>query len=911
MRTPLKLLAIIIVSWGFLSAASIEPGLIDFLQKVEGNVSIPVWINWKKAPAAKELIKVENLGGRVRANLSWIPATSFFIPRSEIERVSSLNSVKSLDLVRKGVIREAKFNKGLERISDIDYGPSFEQMKTIGAVDAQREGFFGSGVVIGILDTGFDSTHPAVKHIWRAGNVLATYDFNSGDHLESPWGPIVLPFQSAGAKYIHSFDLALSDTMLVVTYSIAPEDSLGGSCLSNPWSLYYVKGVRSAQTVFWSNNSHPIVVSDSFATFPQSVVDGGRLFVVWQAARYLNDFDVFFARIDLQADSVEIPLDLSNDVSPSLRPEILKNGERLWVFWWDGDHGLTLRSSLDNGESFEEKRVIFPGLGISLGLEGAIKGDTLLVVFSYESENAEPYGNQDSVFVIGSFDGGETWSVLFSDQGFSPTIAYYPHYNPYWWIAWQRGSEIWTASTLPPFSDWQRFKIGEFNFPREPKFTIVAFEEIKVLVPLESGPILSFPVSVTGAPPDTVAGDFSDKIVSVDNFYVWRQRGDTDVTPDNYVPHSGGPGFHGTKMLSVIGGFYPGELVGPAPDAKFVLMKTEKVSTRLGMEFENQVEEDFWAEGLEWAAEKGAMIISSSLGYKDWYRKSDLNGRKSPASRAASLALERNILVVTAIGNRKVSVPFPDPVQGDTSLDAPSDAFDIIAVGGYELDSLGNWIPLAEWNFGPTFDGRMKPELIAPFLAYTATDAPGDGEFPIQFGYYTGTSYSTALVAGVAAEVWQAHPSWDAKKVREALLNTAVPVSLPDYPDAPIPNNVVGYGLVNAYDAIYYEKPETGPFGEDVILSPYPNPFRPDVNGEIKIPISLSHDTPATISIFTLSGERVQKIELSESESHVGSHIITWDGKNSDGKRVAPGTYLIVLTTAYGNSSVKKIAILR
>ncbi len=167
------------------------------------------------------------------------------------------------------------------------------------------------------------------------------------------------------------------------------------------------------------------------------------------------------------------------------------------------------------------------------------------------------------------------------------------------------------------------------------------------------------------------------------------------------------------------------------------------------------------------------------------------------------------------------------------------------------------------------------------------------------------------MTAGVAALVLQAHPDWDAKKLRDVLLQTAQPIQIPDYPDAPRPNNLVGFGLVDSYNAIHYEEPQIGPFGEDKILTPYPNPFRPERDKYLRIPISLSHDTPTTLSIYTLSGERVKKIELSESESHVGVHTIEWDGKNDKGMLVAPGTYIILLYNSYGNSDQKKIAVLR
>ncbi|MEW5993477.1 MAG: S8 family serine peptidase, partial [Candidatus Zixiibacteriota bacterium] len=68
---------------------------------------------------------------------------------------------------------------------------------------------------------------------------------------------------------------------------------------------------------------------------------------------------------------------------------------------------------------------------------------------------------------------------------------------------------------------------------------------------------------------------------------------------------------HGTLVLSVIGGFLPDTLIGVAPDADYMLAKTE--ITCDGTEI--KIEEDNWIAAAEWADSLGADIISSSLGY--------------------------------------------------------------------------------------------------------------------------------------------------------------------------------------------------------------------------------------------------------------------------------------------------------
>ena len=71
-------------------------------------------------------------------------------------------------------------------------------------------------------------------------------------------------------------------------------------------------------------------------------------------------------------------------------------------------------------------------------------------------------------------------------------------------------------------------------------------------------------------------------------------------------------GTHGTATLSAACGFKEGKLIGPAFGAEIILGKTEYTPT------ETPMEEDYWIEAAEWAEAKGADVITSSLGYKDW-----------------------------------------------------------------------------------------------------------------------------------------------------------------------------------------------------------------------------------------------------------------------------------------------------
>jgi subtilisin family serine protease len=230
---------------------------------------------------------------------------------------------------------------------------------------------------------------------------------------------------------------------------------------------------------------------------------------------------------------------------------------------------------------------------------------------------------------------------------------------------------------------------------------------------------------------------------------------------------------HGTAVLSTIAGYMPGKLIGPAYRAEYLLGKTERIGSEL------PVEEDYWCAGIEWAEAEGADIVTSSLTYHAWYHWRDLDGRTAVATRAANLALSRGVLVVNAIGNE-------GPKEG--SIGAPADAPGAISVGA--VNGIGNLAGFS--SVGPTYDRRVKPDVVAPGVGVLTAKARTYD----QYARASGTSFSAPLVAGCAALVLSAHPDWGPEAVRDALAMSASRAERPD--------NQYGWGIVNARDAVLY-----------------------------------------------------------------------------------------------------------
>jgi subtilisin family serine protease len=233
---------------------------------------------------------------------------------------------------------------------------------------------------------------------------------------------------------------------------------------------------------------------------------------------------------------------------------------------------------------------------------------------------------------------------------------------------------------------------------------------------------------------------------------------------------------HGTATWSLLGGFKFGELIGPAFGADFILGKTET------SKFEKPIEEDWWAAGIEWAESLGAEVVSSSLGYTDWYQFKDMDGKTAVTTRAANRATSLGVVVVNAAGNERRNA------WGH--IIAPADGYDVIAAGAVNAaDKIASFS-----SPGPTYDGRIKPEVCALGVNNWIAANQNDGSDSYTSG--SGTSYATPLVAGVVALLLEAHRNWTPRQVRAALLNTAG--------NAAYPNNDFGWGIVNAAAAAIY-----------------------------------------------------------------------------------------------------------
>ena len=299
--------------------------------------------------------------------------------------------------------------------------------------------------------------------------------------------------------------------------------------------------------------------------------------------------------------------------------------------------------------------------------------------------------------------------------------------------------------------------------------------------------------------------------------------------PDFYTGVS-----HGTSVLSSMGGYKENSLVGTAPDASYYLFITEDDTS------ENPVEESLWVEAAETADSLGVDIINTSLGYFDYdndaysHTYSEINGTTAFISRGAEIAFSRGMIIVTSAGNSGGT--------SDPHIAGPADAASVIAVGAVNSSE----VLTSFSSVGPSFDGRIKPEVMAQGQAAIVSDAAGN------IVTANGTSFSSPIMAGMIACLWQAFPQKTNREIRELVLKSADKFSTP--------NNQYGFGIPDFALALNNQLALESFSKDDFIL--YPNPASDTVSVSLPAKFDMG-----TVFIYSILGQKVLEQEITPQAS--------------------------------------------
>jgi serine protease AprX len=321
---------------------------------------------------------------------------------------------------------------------------------------------------------------------------------------------------------------------------------------------------------------------------------------------------------------------------------------------------------------------------------------------------------------------------------------------------------------------------------------------------------------------------------------------DSDGTPIEEGETPEGWQWHGTQTSVVAAGnghLSDGLYRSLAPEAKVVLV-------RIGER--GRISDADIAKGILWVLANreryDVRILSISAG-----GDRAVPYLTSVADQAAEEAVDSGIVVVAAAGNagfERNHLPMP-----------PANAPSVVTVGGYDdnnsLDARA--LDLYRSSFGPTVDGLLKPEILAPAAWVAAPILPGtpqkqqaealctlaateDAEISARFDelaeaagldaelaagdaaairaaieerlrggkvvtphyqHVDGTSFAAPIVASVVAQMLDANPDLQPHAVKHILLTTADRI-----PGASLVRQ--GYGILNAYKAVYHARHAPG-----------------------------------------------------------------------------------------------------
>jgi len=296
---------------------------------------------------------------------------------------------------------------------------------------------------------------------------------------------------------------------------------------------------------------------------------------------------------------------------------------------------------------------------------------------------------------------------------------------------------------------------------------------------------------------------------------------------------------HGTLVLSTMGGYKDGQLVGTSPDAQYYLFITEDSAT------ENPVEESNWVEAAEEADRLGVDIISSSLGYFEYdnpnygHTYSDMTGNTAFASQGANIAFSKGIFVVASAGNEGAN---PEPHVG-----VPAEALNVLGIGAVKSDESYALFS----SIGPSYDNRVKPDVMAQGQASVFSDTSGN----IVTG--NGTSFSAPILSGLVACLWQALPSKTCQEIKQLITQSAdnfnpIVKSRAQY----------GYGIPDFNLALSNGLSVEEYLNNGFVV--YPNPTSDSIS------VSLTNESDyKTIVIFNVLGQKVLEKNISNQSPTV------------------------------------------
>lgn len=322
----------------------------------------------------------------------------------------------------------------------------------------------------------------------------------------------------------------------------------------------------------------------------------------------------------------------------------------------------------------------------------------------------------------------------------------------------------------------------------------------------------------------------SDRIVMVKDF----------VKPGGNV-YASNINQHGTAVLSCMGSYLPGQIIGTAPDASFCLFRTEDGNDEYLIECYN------WVIGAEAADSVGADIINTSLGYSTFddpsmdFTYSQMDGFTTVSSIGATKLIERGVPVVVSAGNSNGS-SFP-------WVGTPADVPEAITLAAVDADGVIAYFS----SIGPNGDGFQKPDVAAQgvnsAVVYSDNNIYGG----------SGTSFSSPILCGMAACLIGAYPEKAPEVIKDMIIRSADKYNNPDI--------YYGYGIPDFLAA--YESVVNISENENVSLCKvFPNPVTTQVNVS-------SSELIQSIAIVNILGQTIAEQSINSNTTSISCESLT------------------------------------
>ena len=146
-------------------------------------------ISYEDVPLRTDYVSnIEAVGIQIKNKLKWFNAVSAYLTQDQVKQILQLSFVEKIEPVRILKFKSEQpditgtLQKQMSVNTPFDYGASYNQLQLSEIPIVHSSGITGEGVLIGVLDSGFDwKEHEALQN----AGVIAEYDFVNHDSVTS------------------------------------------------------------------------------------------------------------------------------------------------------------------------------------------------------------------------------------------------------------------------------------------------------------------------------------------------------------------------------------------------------------------------------------------------------------------------------------------------------------------------------------------------------------------------------------------------------------------------------------------------------------------------------------------------------------------------------------------------------